>query len=44
MLLSWEERLAPTVRTQISTAELQSELRAQWDAFVAGAAVGDDVT
>jgi rsbT co-antagonist protein RsbR len=40
VLSSWEERLAPAVRAQMSTAELQAELRTQWDAFIAGVSSG----
>jgi rsbT co-antagonist protein RsbR len=42
VLSSWEERVPPAVRTQISAAELQAELRAQWDAFITGWAAGGD--
>src|SRR4051794_35079829 len=42
VLASWEERLPPAVRSQMSVAELRAELRAQWDAFVAGVASGHD--
>jgi len=40
VLAAWERRLSPSVRAQLPTAELQAELRTQWDAFVAGIAAG----
>ena len=42
VLSAWEQRLSPSVRSQMSSAEVKSELRAQWDAFVAGVASGRD--
>jgi rsbT co-antagonist protein RsbR len=40
VLAAWEARISPTVRSQISVAEVQAELRSQWDAFLAGVAAG----
>ena len=40
VLSAWEQRLSPAVRSQMSSAELRSELHAQWDAFVAGIGSG----
>ena len=42
VLSTWEQRLSPAVRSQMASAELRSELRSQWDAFVAGIASGRD--
>jgi rsbT co-antagonist protein RsbR len=42
VLSTWEQRLSPAIRSQMASAELRSELRAQWDAFVAGIASGRD--
>jgi rsbT co-antagonist protein RsbR len=43
VLSAWEQRLSPTVRSQMSSTELQTELHAQWDAFVSGIAGGRDI-
>ena len=40
VLTAWEQRLSPSVRAQMSTTEVQAELRAEWDAFVAGVRAG----
>jgi rsbT co-antagonist protein RsbR len=40
MLAAWENRLPASARTQMSTVELQGELRGLWEAFVSGVTSG----